>query len=300
MKKLIGIALMLFILLFGCTAPEGQYGEAAGDGKIRILVSILPQKEFVKSVGGDYVDVKELVPPGASPATYELKPADLIAIENAGIYFRIGHIPFEKAYIGKIESANPDLEVVDTSKNAELIYFGGGSGEAHSHDEGRADPHIWLSPRRVAQQVEIIYKTLAEKDPEHEDYYRQNADEYIEKLKKLDEGLNKTFESMEGKKVLVFHPAWGYFCHDYGLEQIAIEPEGKEPTAKQLKNIIDIAKSEDIKVVFVQKQFSTTAASSVADEIGGVVVHIDPLAENYLESMQNVGEAISAGLENRE
>jgi zinc transport system substrate-binding protein len=297
----------------------------------------LPQKDFVKAIGGDYVTVKELIPPGSSPATYELKPQDLIAIEEADIYFRIGYIPFEKANIENIKEANPSLNIVDTSENVNLRYFG--EHEEHSHDEDHdaheddtdhddehaddhdeeheegheedhadeghddghddghdhsgVDPHIWLSPEAVELQIESIYSALASTDSENAAYYRTNADAYIAKLDDLHESLEASFSDIETKTLMVFHPAWGYLADEYGLEQLAIEQSGKEPTASQLQEIIDEAKAEGVRVIFVQKQFDVAIAESIAEEIGAAVVQIDPLAEDYIANMESIGETIN-------
>jgi zinc transport system substrate-binding protein len=308
--------------------PEGPEIE-----EINVIVSILPQKEFVESVGGTHVIVKELIPPGASPATYDLSPKDLIAIEEADIYFRIGHIPFEDSHIEQIQSVNPDLVVVDTSESVPLLNFGEGhdghdeheedehdedghegehdelgddhddseeGGEMHDdhegHDHSGVDPHIWLSPNLVKLQVKSIQDALADMDPANAAEYASNADAYIAELDALDSELETAFNDIETNVLMVFHPAWGYFADAYGLEQIAIEQEGKEPTASQLQEVLDIARDEGVKVIFVQAQFDKSVAESVAEEIGAVVIQIDPLAEGYIQNLKTVGETISANL----
>jgi zinc transport system substrate-binding protein len=283
-----------------------QQGEVAdGNGKIDVIVSILPQKEFVSSVGGEHVKVNELIPPGASPATYELRPSDAVNIENAKIYFRIGHVPFEKAHLSAIESMNPDMLVVDTSEGIQLRQLSEGEEHDHEHEEMNdaedhehedVDPHIWLSTKNVMIQVETIYETLAGYDPGNAEEYRRNADEYIARLNDLDAELSRTLSAVATKKMMVFHPAWGYFADDYGFKQVAIESEGKEPMAQEIADIIDEAKEHGIKVIFVQSQFSTETAQSVAEQIDGAVVQINPLAEDYIDNLRQVGDTISANL----
>ncbi len=340
------------------------------EDKINIVVSILPQKEFVKAVGGEAVNVTELIHPGESPATYSLTPQDLIAIENADIYFRIGHIPFELSNIEKLKEINPDLKIVDISPEIELRYFtdeheheevdykskceelgeyvdwledfsecatqssttmtqdwceslGGKFSDCESacrHDEEsfaciqvcvsvckfnnnqehsdiEIDPHVWLSSENVMKMVEQIYDVLAEHDTDNASYYKSNALNYFNQLKSLDSSLKETLGDVAESKFLVFHPSWGYFADDYGLKQVAIEADGKEPTVEQIQNIVDLIKSEEIKVIFVQSQFSTKTAESIASDTGAVVISIDPLAENYIENMSKVGETIKDSLE---
>lgn len=288
---------------------------------LNILVSILPQKEFVTKVAGDTVNVKALIPPGASPATYELSPQDVIAIEEADIYFRIGHIPFEKAHMEKIEEINPELAIVDTSKDVILREFA--EHEAHTHHEDEhsheeeahdehdeeheheeeshhqdhdhtgIDPHIWLSPEQVKTQVETITDTFITIDPTHDVLYNTNKDAYIAELTAAQENIKTTLEQADVETIMVFHPAWGYFTSEFGLEQIAIEREGKEPTAKELEEFVTIATEENINVIFVQEQFNKAVANSIAEEVDATIVSIDPLAENYTENIQTVAKIIA-------
>lgn len=281
----------------------------SSDTGIDVLVSILPQKEFVKSVAGDGISVVSIIPPGASPATYDPTPQDLIRIEEADIYFRIGHIPFESSHLDKILAINPDLVVVDTSEGVPLRYFGGlehddekdGRGSElngeHGHEEGSVDPHIWLSPKLVKTQVENIYSALADYNPDGAIKYRSNANTYLEALDELDSELSGVFSNIESDHLLVFHPSWGYFAERYGLEQIAIQQDGKDPSARQLEEIISTATNYGIKTIFVQEQFDESIAQSIAEEIGGSVISIDPLAEDYLQNLRNVANEIKDGVE---
>jgi zinc transport system substrate-binding protein len=167
MKK--GI-ILISVLLVGAISIYAYVNtlDKETDENLNVVVSILPQKAFVHYIGGDHVNVTELIPPGASPATYEPKPSDLALVENADIYFRIGYIPFEKSHADKLADLNPDMEIVDTSVNVQLRYFGG--------DEERGiDPHIWLSPIKVKKQVDVIAESLSIEDPENADIYQRNA-----------------------------------------------------------------------------------------------------------------------------
>lgn len=259
---------------------------------INVIVSILPQKEFVSAVGGEHISVVELIPPGGSPATYDPSPQDLIAIEEADIYFRVGYIPFETSHIEAIQSTNPELIIVDTSKGINTRNIDGSEG----HKQASTDPHIWLSPGLVKEQVENIYAGLSEFDPDNALEYRANADAYISRLEGLDKELSNAFSDLNSDVLMVFHPAWGYLADDYGLEQIAIESEGKDPSPGELQEIIELANEKNINVIFVQEQFDKSIAESVAEEIGAVVVQINPLAEDYITNMESIGEVISSYL----
>ncbi len=302
-QKIIGLIILL-LLVVGCTNLKQENKEE----KIDVIVSILPQKAFVKAVGGDFVNVNELIPPGGSPTTYDPKPSDLALVEKADIYFRIGHIPFEKSHIDKFAGLNPDMDIVDTSVNVQLRYFGEDEEHTHEHEEYEehddehdhdgADPHIWLSPIQVKKQVDVIAQTLSQVDPANAEVYNSNAEKYKEKLDTLHSEIESELDELETDKLMVFHPAWGYFADEYGLEQIAIEQSGKEPTAQELQHIIEEAKQENIKVIFVQSQFNKEIAESIAEEIEGIVVSIDPLSEDYINNLMNIAETIAESLNN--
>jgi len=262
-------AVIIFVAANNKNTPTDNSNE-----KINIVVSILPQIEFAENVGKDKVSVSAMIPPGFSPATYELSVEQLKKLNAADLYIRIGHIPFEKTQMKRLEDLNPKMKVIDSSKGIEIY---------------ENDPHIWMSPRLVKIQVENICRALVEIDPENKDFYEKNKNEYLEKLDNLDLELQNAFSGMKGKKILVFHPAFGYLARDYGFEQIAIEIEGKEPSAENLARIIDTAKKENIKTVFVQKQFSQKSAKAIAQQIGGSVIPLDPLAKDYIENLRRIG-----------
>jgi len=299
MKNIILSMMIIFLLFFGCTNQEQTEEQ---QDKMNVIVTIMPQAEFVESVGGDKVDVVVLVPPGASPHTYEPTPSQLTQVSEANLYFKMGSgIEFENAWMDDIEGVNPSLKIVDCSKNIELIEMNGEEHEEeheeHEHSHGGLDPHIWNSPKNVKIIVENTYQALAADDPENTAYYRSNADNYKAQLDTLDSSIEDSLENKKNRMFIVFHPAWGYFAHDYDLEQVAIEEAGKEPTAQNIQHIIDEANEHDIRVIFASPQFSTDSANTIAGEINGSVVLINPLDKNYLENMQNIVDAFDTSLE---
>lgn len=270
---------ILIVALAGCS-------QVHQNDKVTVVVSILPQKAFVKAVGGEFVNVQALIPPGGSPETYDPKPSDLALVEKADIYFRIGYIPFEKSHMRKFAQLNPHMKIIDTSSTANLRYFG-------SDNHTGVDPHIWLAPLQVKKQIDIIAQTLAQVDPVHAEIYKTNAEDYKKRLDALHAEIQAEFDGLKTKKLMVFHPAWGYFADEFGLEEIAIEQSGKEPTAKQLQQLIKEAKEKGINVIFVSPQFDKSVAQSLADEVGAVVVSIDPLSEEYINNLRNVAKTIA-------
>ena len=282
---IIGI-LILALFMVGCN----QVSQEQKDEKMDVIVSILPQKAFVNAVGGEHVNVNELIPPGGSPESYEPKPSDLANVERADIYFRIGYIPFEKSHADKFANLNPNMKIVDTSTNVELRYFG------ENEEEQGVDPHIWLSPMQVKKQIDVIADALSETDPDNSVEYMKNAEDFKKELDNLHTELETKFKELKTNKLMVFHPAWGYFADEFGLEQIAIEQDGKEPTAEQLQHLIDDAREENIKVIFIQSQFNKEIAESIAEEIDAVVVPIDPLSDDYINNSRNVATIITEHL----
>jgi zinc transport system substrate-binding protein len=270
--------------------PESHWNS---NGKIKAFVSILPQAYFVERVGGVQVDVSVLVGPGYSPATYEPTPRQMAELGKAKLYFRIG-VPFENVWMMRIGRTNPHMRVIDTRRGIELrpmnAYHSGKAKQHQPYSKGMKDPHIWLSLGLVKVQAQNIYHALISEDPAHKTYYEGNLRAFHHDLDRVDAEIRGVLKNLKTRKFMAFHPAWGYFAGDYGLEQIPVEIEGKEPSARALVGLIKRGKQEGIKVVFVQAQFSTKNAETVARAIGGRIVQIDPLAKDYLKNMKNIAE----------
>ena len=158
------------------------------------------------------------------------------------------------------------------------------------------DPHIWLSPRSAVIQVENIYKGLIAVDSENQEYYYRNKEQYVNDLKVLDTDIIASLSDFDGRNFMVFHPSWEYFARDYNLTMTAVEIEGKEPSAGDMARLIETAKENNIKFIFVQPQFSTKSAEVIAKEIGGSVVAVDPLPQDYITNMRIVSNTFSQGL----
>ncbi|AUB56184.1 zinc ABC transporter substrate-binding protein [Methanobacterium subterraneum] len=289
-KKIIiisGFILILIILTvtYLYTSPGNNTGSR--DGKIGVVVTVGPQEEFVKRVGGDLVNVTVMVPPGADPHTYEPLPNQMKQVQEAQIYFQVGSgVEFELSWMGKLTSMNPQLKLVNSSTGIQLI-----PNTAES-EEG-SDPHVWVSPRNAKVMVENIYQSLVRADPENKDYFTKNRDDYFKELDELDKNITQRLSGKNNTKIMVYHPAWAYFCKDYNLHQISIQQDGKEPTPQALASLVDTARRENIKVIFVSPEFSTSNAKVIANEIDGKVVVVDPLSKDYLKNMQKVAEAFA-------
>ena len=318
-KMLILITLLSFFLM----------GPANAGDKLPVFVSIVPQKYFVQQIGQNLVDIEIMVQPGASPATYEPKPRQMAELSKARLYFSIG-VPFEKTWLKKISAANPDMKIIHTDHGIEKMAMKGhhhhhheeedhhhkdskehheaDHHDAHDHHEKEAhhgedhhhhtglDPHIWTSPALVKIQAKTILKALQAADPSNKKEYEANYNSFAVKIDALDQELKEIFAGKKGMQFMVFHPAWGYFAHDYGLKQVPIEIEGKDPKPAQLKELIKHAKEDGIRVIFVQPQFSTKSAETVAREIGGQVAFADPLAADWMENLRMIADKFKSAL----
>lgn len=237
-------------LAFAAIILLGLSETAFAENRIPVFVSIVPQKFFVHQIGRDLVDVQAMVQPGASPAAYEPKPKQMADLSKTKIYFAIG-VPFENAWLKKIAAANPGMRVVHTDRGIEKLAMKAHhhhdvqaeehhEGEHHeanhdyeksehhgevAHDEGHhehagLDPHIWLSPPLVKIQARTILAALQKVDPAHGSAYEANFNTFVAQIDQLDADLKKTFAGKTGLQFMVFHPAWGYFAHAYGLKQV--------------------------------------------------------------------------------
>ncbi len=259
---------------------------------LQVFVSILPQKCFVERVGGSHVAVSVMVGPGQSPATYEPTPRQMAALSTARLYFSVG-VAFEDTWMKRILAANPGLRQVPMQRGVALLPLTGPDGRPTAG----TDPHTWTSPRRVMRMAANIRDALIEADPAHRGGYESNYKAFAAQLEALDREIRATLAPVQGRSFMVFHPSWGYFAQDYGLRQIPIEAEGKEPGARALAQAIDLGKRERVRAIFVQVQFSHRAAETVAAAIGARVVAVDPLAEDYPQNLRRVAHQLVEALQ---
>ncbi|MGQ7868977.1 metal ABC transporter solute-binding protein, Zn/Mn family [Sunxiuqinia sp. sy24] len=281
MKRLVLIAL---VFLGACSTPKTS-------DKNLLTVSILPQKYFVEKIAGDLVEVQVLVPPGASPSTYSLLPSQMKDLSRSLAWLRIGKIGFEDAWHEKIEQGNPHLKVVDTSADADWIADEIEQHGDHVHAHG-VDPHIWMSPAEARKIAALTHKALVSLFPDEASSFKQNYELFLTEIDLLDEQLLSQFDGLKSRKFLIFHPALTYLARDYDLEQISLELEGKEPSAKYMSQLVKHARDVGIRVVFIQKEFDQENARQLADELQGEVVQLDPLNENWEQELRNIADKL--------
>ena len=293
-KPLAIFAICAVLLFSGCTEKVQKNSTEAEDSndKLVVAVSILPQAEFVEQIGGEKVKTVVMVPPGSDPHSYEPTPGQLKNLSNAQMYIKVGSgLSFETVWMDKLISINSKMIVVNSSAGITQVMI-----EDDPDGDTGADPHVWTSPLNAKIMVKNIYEGLVSIDPDNETIYKQNYDSYIAKLDEADTKLKTALAGKEGTSFMVYHPAWAYFAKDYGLHEIAVEVGGKEPSPQDMQKLIDEAKEKGIKVIFVQSGFSTASAKTIADQIGGEVVEVDPLAKDYIDNLDRVSSAFAKGL----
>lgn len=303
MKRFWAVGLITGVLatLTGVGCHEEPAGRPAD--KITVAVSILPQAWLVKKIGGQHVEVLTLMQPGGQAETYQPTDAMVGQVANASVYFRIG-VPFENGPWFEALQASTQLTIVDTRQGIPLRRLTRHLHESETTDphtdwdqaHGGEDPHIWLCPRLLKLQASTVADALGRLDPLHEPQYQANLRALEAELDALDGDVRQRLEPFRGRTILVFHPAWGYFAHEYGLRQIAIELEGKDPTDHELTRLQQLARRERIAVVFVQPQFSGRSARAVAGAIGARLEQLDPLAPDVPANMVRVAQAMARSL----
>jgi len=263
--------------------------------ELKIFVSIVPEKTLVARIAGNHASTNTLVTAGMNPHTYEFTPQQLRALSETNLYFYTG-LPFEERLLPRLKTISPLIRVVDLRKGLTLRRTDEPVlNSAHLHDDhnhGVMDPHFWTDPLYAKIMAATIRDALCDADPSHQADYRANYQRVADQLDRLDQTIRQRLAALPQRRFMVFHPAWGYFADRYELTQIPVEVGGREPSGRLLTQLIDLAKKEQLKTVFIQPQTPTRAARAVASAIGGKVVVIDPLAEDYFDNLLRVTDAL--------
>lgn len=281
-------ALLLLVLVAFLTSPTGL-GAARKESRIVVVASIAPLADFVRQVGGDRVEVVLLLPPGASPHTYEPTPRAVQEISRAALFVKIGAgLEFwADRVVGAVAKG---VRVVEASQGVDLI-----RSVHDGHDHGRGvDPHIWLDPVISAAIVGKIAEALASTDPANSAVYRKNSADYQERLYSLHKEIAGRVKTFRSREYVTFHPAWSYFSRRYGLRVAGVieEAPGKEPSPRHLARILAELRRFETRVVFAEPQFNARVAEAIAKEAGGTVLFLDPVGgqkgrETYIDLMRH-------------
>ncbi|WMJ79631.1 zinc ABC transporter substrate-binding protein [Clostridium sp. MB40-C1] len=277
-------------ILIGCS-KNATTSNVEKNNKIPISVSIVPQETFVKAVGKNLVDVVTMIPSGQSPENFQPTPDLLEKFSKSKLYFSIG-VPTEKtSIIPKASDLNPNIKIINLEKVVQSHY------PDREFSPGMRDPHIWLSPKRVKVMIDSIKDELCKIDPPNKSFYEKNAKDYINNLNKIDKDIHSSLSHLKNKAIIVYHPAFGYFCDDYGLEMIPLEKDGKESTVQDLQQSITYAKEKHIKVIFYQAEVDSKQSKTFADEIGGRSELVEPLSADYIKNLQTMCDTFKKALE---
>ncbi len=296
MRKFIGF---LCVMLMTCLLPGLALAKP-----MQVAVGVAPVEHFARMIGGDLVRTTVLVPAGSDAHSYEPKPSQMRAIAAASVYLFTG-LEFEQAWQARLRGANPRMTFVALDAGMKKMVMPEHHEEheehhvAGGHEAPELDPHIWVAPSQVRRMCAGIADAFSKADPAHAKTYAANLRAYLKRVDAVDAQIRMLFANVPANRrnFLVFHPAWGYFARDYGLTQIAIQYEGKEPSPKRLAAIIGDAKTKGIKVVFAQPEMSQRSAATIAKSIGGRLVMADPLASDWETNLLNVAKSFRQALQ---
>jgi len=259
-----------------------------------VFVSVPPQMEALRKIGGNDIRLEVLVPPGMNPENYTLNAKLISALSRADAVFLIG-VAFEQVLRSRLENSLPKGVLIDTREGMTLRQMQGHSHDGHS-DHG-FDPHVWLNPENMLVHAQHVEKALSRLNPENRGLYQQRCQDYCQELKDLQRQIEQVLKKFSGRQALVVHPAFGYLLDLYGIGQLALEHEGKEPGARRLSQLLRSAKSQNQRVIFTQPQFSDKSARVLMQSLGGEIISLDPLPEHYLQGMLELAQTLSRGLD---
>ena len=278
-------SLIFIVLMVSC----GRRNEP--DERI-ISVSIAPFRYFVEGIAGEKFSVNVMVPAGANPHIYEPYPDQLSKLRHSAAYISNGYLGFEMTWLDRFYEMNRRMKKLSLADAIDPI-----APEDH-HEGGHietADPHYWVSPKCAMSMAASVRDFLIDLDPENRAEYNENFKILAGKIGEVDSLAKELSASPGGKSFLIYHPNLGYLARDYGLKEIAIEKDGKEPSPSRLRELIDLAKADNHKVIMVQREYDTRNAKAIADEAGARVIVIDPLSEDWFESTTGIIRILREG-----
>lgn len=266
MKRLIFLLLFFPVLAFG--APQ-------------VLVTVAPYKFFVEKIAGNSVQVQVLVPAGANPHSFEPSARTLVKASQSALWLRIGEA-FEKKSIAVLKNSNPSITIIDMRQG--VIECTG----------DHCDNHIWLSLELVKIQAKIIKQALAKLSPDNEPLYQLGLERFLREIDQMIASNKKLFAERPTKAILVSHPAFGYFCRDYGIQQLSVEHEGREPTIKQTNELIEKVRALGVKKAIIEPQYQNKGTLLIADELHIPAYLIDPYAESWRDNMNYIAATFAS------
>jgi zinc transport system substrate-binding protein len=286
--KFRAVFIYVLMLLTSCS-PAGEK-----DGKPVISVSIIPQQYFIEQLAGDLVNVNVMIPPGASPATYEPTISQLAGLVRSVVYMRIGYIGFEQSWMNRISSVNPQMKIVDLSEGIEgITQEGRDVHDQHGHPHNGPDPHIWMSVANARIISRNILNELLILFPDNKEYLLARFDQFSHSLDSLNRAIVNDLQTLENRNFMIYHPALSYYARDYGLKQFPLEIDGKTPSPAQLRQMTDLAVQNHISIILIQSQFDRKNAELLSKETGAELIQFDPLALHWSEQMRYIAQQLN-------
>jgi zinc transport system substrate-binding protein len=285
------IYIYFIILLLVACQPKQK------DERHLVSVSILPQKYFVDQISGNLLQVNVLVPAGSSPHNYEILPSQMKDLAQSKAWLQVGLLTFEDALKDKLADINKDLSIVNCAEG--IIPIAGSECEEEGHDHEHAhhdayDPHTWLAPAESKIIAQNTLKALKAGFPEHATDFEANYAKLISRIDSVSSVIDQKLAPLTNRNILIFHPALAYYARQFNMTQIALELDGKDPSPRHMKNIVDLAHDQNINVIFIQKEFDAAFALQLSREIEGEVIVIDPLDYNWEKQLMDITEKIAA------
>lgn len=283
-KALRYILLALGMSAFVLTSCTGTHERQ----KPRVTVTIEPLRFFVEQIGGDHFEVSTMVPGGSSPETYEPTARQMVELGESQLYFMVGQLGFERTKAQQLRANAPHLIWVDTSEGIRPL----------TDTANAADPHTWTSPDNAIVIAQNIYRALAKVDGQDSLLFKQNLERLCHRIAQLDRSISTRMAVAHAKggdaarAFVIYHPTLTYFAHRYGLEQLALEENGREPSAQSLRQLLDRASAKGARVMLVQKEFSNRNIATVCQETGVEAMEINPLSYNWFEEMEAISKIL--------
>lgn len=290
MKKFFYLPLLILALCTSCcckSIPKKTLKEE----KPLVLVTIAPYRHLTKAIVKEEIDVETITPSGANPHSYEPTIRQVATLGKAVVWFQIGEL-FEAKISPLMKQRNHQLTLVNLLEGIDLLPLEEENHCEHCCHHHNLDRHLWLSPKLALTQSRFIYETLCKKFPEKEAIFTQNFGELEKKLTQLDHHLEQQLKPLQGSLLLVSHPAFGYFCHDYQMEQLSVEQEGKDPRPRYLEKILDKTCSTHTSSAISIPQYNNKGVELIAHKLKISLHSIDPYQENCLETMKNLADLL--------
>lgn len=283
--------IILCVILAGCKGtPQKQAdsGKASRTEKpavtVTVTVTISPYKYFVDQIAKGKVDVNVMVSNGNNPETYEPYAQQMMELSKSALYLKVGSIGFEQTWMKKLQDNAPDMKVIDTSVGIKPAKTPGGN----------IDPHVWMSCSNARIIASNILKALCELEPKNKAFFEKNYQSLLSIIDKRDSTIKESFKKDPDlvRKFVIYHPILTYFARDYQLEQLAIEEEGREPSAAKLKSLIERARKEKIKFCLIQAEFANRNTTTFINESHTKPMNINPLQGDWNRAMQEAALAV--------